>query len=136
MADEIEDKKKILVIEEIEDDASLRDALRDKLIHEGFSVLAEKNGEEGLATALREHPNLILLDILMPGMDGITMMKKLRQADEWGKNVPVILLTNLSPDDEKINKVITDLTPTYYLVKSDWSINNLVEKIRESLSQQ
>ena len=136
MADEIEDKKKILVIEEVEDDASLRDALRDKLIHEGFSVLAEKNGEEGLATALREHPNLILLDILMPGMDGITMMKKLRQADEWGKNVPVILLTNLSPDDEKINKVITDLTPTYYLVKSDWSINNLVEKIRESLSQQ
>jgi len=135
MADEIEDKKKILVIEEIEDDASLRDALRDKLIHEGFSVLAEKNGEEGLATALREHPNLILLDILMPGMDGITMMKKLRQADEWGKNVPVILLTNLSPDDEKINKVITDLTPTYYLVKSDWSINNLVEKIRESLSR-
>ena len=135
MADESIVKKKILVIEEVEDDASLRNVLHDKLYHEGFSVLEARNGEEGLATALREHPDLILLDIIMPKMDGITMMKKLRQTNEWGKQVPIILLTNLSPVDDKINQAIADNEPAYYLVKSNWSIEDLVEKIRERLSR-
>ena len=124
--------KKILVIE---DDASLRNVLRDKFILEGFRVLEAKNGEEGLATALSEHPDLILLDIVMPQMDGITMMKELRQKNEWGKNVPIILLTNLSADDEKINQAIVDNVPAYYLVKSNYTISDLVEKIKERLSR-
>ena len=130
------ENKKILVIEEVEDDAHLREVLRDKLAHEGFSVLQAKNGQEGLETALREHPDLILLDIAMPGMDGITMMEKLRQTDEWGKRVPIILLTNLSVDDERINQAIADYDPAYYLVKSDWTIDALVGKIRDRLSGQ
>lgn len=127
--------KKILVIEEVEDDASLRNVLHDKFSMEGFSVLEAKDGEEGLMIALREHPDLILLDIVMPKMDGLTMMKKLRQADEWGKRVPIILLTNLNADDDKINRAITENEPAYYLVKSDWKIDDLVEKIRERLSR-
>jgi len=126
--------KKILVIEEIEDDASLRNVLHDKFSLEGFSVLEAKDGEEGLVTALREHPDLILLDIVMPKMDGLTMMKKLREANEWGKNVPIILLTNLNADDDKINQAIADNEPAYYLVKSNYTIEDLVEKIRERLS--
>lgn len=134
MTDESENKK-ILVIEEVEDDKSLRNVLHDKFALEGFSVLEAKDGEEGLTTALREHPDLILLDIVMPKMDGLTMLKKLRQTNEWGKKVPIILLTNLSADDDKINQAITDNEPAYYLVKSNYTIEDLVEKIRERLSR-
>lgn len=134
MTDESKNKK-ILVIEEVEDDTALRNVLHDKFNREGFSVLEAKNGEEGLATALREHPDIILLDIVLPKMDGLTMMKKLRAANEWGKHVPIILLTNLNADDEKINQAITDNEPAYYLVKSNWSVEDLVEKIRERLAR-
>jgi response regulator RpfG family c-di-GMP phosphodiesterase len=72
----------------------------------------------------------------MPDMDGIEMMKKLRESSEWGKIVPIILLTNLNPDDEKINKAIADNEPAYYLVKSDLKIADLIEKITERLSRE
>jgi len=128
--------KKILVIEEVEDEKSLRDVLHDSFSLEGFSVLEAKDGEEGLATALSEHPDIILLDIVLPKMDGLTMMKKLREANEWGKHVPIILLTNLSADDDKINQAIAENEPAYYLVKSNYTMSDLVEKIRERLSRQ
>jgi len=133
MINEYTHSEKIHVIESIEDDASLRHVLRDKFILEGFGVLEARDGEEGLSTALREHPDLILLDIVMPKMDGITMMKKLRQTDEWGKQVPIILLTNLSVDADGVNQAVADYEPAYYVVKSDWSLEDLVEKIRERL---
>ena len=130
-----ENNKKILVIEEVEDDASLRNVLHDKFTNEGFRVLEARDGEEGLATALREKPDIILLDIILPKMDGITMMKKLRESSEWGKHVPIILLTNLSADEEKINQAIVENEPAYYLVKSNWSMEELIEKVRERLSR-
>ncbi len=136
MTNESGNNKKILVIEEVEDDNSLRNVLHDKFKLEGFGVLEAKDGEEGLATALREHPDIILLDIVLPKMDGLTMMKRLREANEWGKNVPIILLTNLNADDDKINQAITDNSPAYYLVKSNYTIEDLVAKIRERLSRQ
>lgn len=136
MVGENENNKKILVIEEVEDEASLRNVLRDKFTLEGFSVFEARDGEEGLEIALREHPDLILLDILLPKMDGLTMMQKLREANDWGKKVPIILLTNLSANDERINKAITENEPAYYLVKSDYTMNDLVGKIRERLSRQ
>ena len=131
--DKIRDKK-ILVIEAVEDDKPLRDVLRDKFSLEGFSVLEAKDGEEGLAVALSEHPDLILLDILMPRMDGLTMMKKLRETGEWGKKVPIIILTNLSADDDKINQIIVENQPVYYIIKSNYTMEDLVGKIRERLS--
>jgi CheY-like chemotaxis protein len=127
--------KKLLVIESVEDDASLRKVLRDKFTLEGFSVLEAINGDEGLEIALREHPDLILLDIVMSEMDGLTMMKKLRQANEWGKHVPIILLTNLSADDDLINQAVADNEPAYYLVKSNSSVGDILEKVRERLSR-
>lgn len=136
MTEDSKNSKKILVIEEVEDDASLGNVLHDKLGLEGFRVLEAKDGEEGLEIALSEHPDLILLDIIMPKMDGMTMMKKLRETNAWGKSVPIILLTNLSADDEKINKAITDNEPAYYLVKANYTISDLVEKIKERLSRQ
>lgn len=120
--------KKILVVE---DDNSLLNVLRDKLAKEGFEVIRTQNGEEGLAAAFSGHPDLILLDILMPKMDGIAMLKQLRQ-DEWGKTVPVILLTNVGDVkhiSDAVNNNVTD-----YLVKSDWDLVAVVKKIKDKLS--
>ena len=123
--------KKILVIEEIEDDALIREILHKKFAREGFSVLEAKDGESGLAMALSLHPDLILLDIVMPKMDGLAVMKKLREADGWGKNVPIILFTNQNVDDDKILKEITDNKPTFYLEKLNYTPSELVEKVKE-----
>jgi DNA-binding response OmpR family regulator len=125
-------KKNTILI--IEDEISLRNALRDKFTRKGFYVFEAKDGELGLTVALREHPSLILLDIIMPKMDGMTMFKKLRQEKEWGKNVPIILLSNLGADDENMMKEIIEDKLTCYLVKSDWSLDNIVTKVKEKLS--
>ena len=125
----MENKKTILVVE---DEISLLNALRDKLTRENFAVLEAKNGEEGLEVALREQPDLILLDIVMPKMDGMTMLRKLRE-DLWGKSAKVIILTNLS-DNEKIAGALEQKSQEY-LVKSDWKIEDVVAKVRERLER-
>jgi CheY-like chemotaxis protein len=134
MSYELKNNKKILIIEIIEDDTFLRNVINEKLKLEGFDVLEARDGEEGLETALSKHPDLIILDIVMPKMDGLVVMEKLRQEGVWGKNIPIILFTNLNADDEKINKAIEQHQPTYYLVKSNNTINDLIEKIKECLS--
>jgi DNA-binding response OmpR family regulator len=68
----------------------------------------------------------------MPVMDGISMLEKLRE-DAWGKTVPVVLLSNLPSADDKINKAITELEPTYYFVKAEKTIEEITEKIKERL---
>ncbi len=123
-------KYKILIVE---DETPLMNALRDKLVREGFMAFGAKNGEEGLKTALEEHPDLILLDLVMPKMDGMTMLKKLRSQNEWGKTARVIILTNLTSADEQRNRDVAENEPSYYLVKSDWKIEDVVKKIKEEL---
>jgi len=88
--------KKILIVE---DDFSLNEALQEVLEEEGFFVLSAKNGVVGLKQAFAEHPDLILLDIIMPKMNGMTMLRKLRE-DKWGRDVPVIMLTNVGDTKE------------------------------------
>ncbi len=121
--------KKILIVE---DERSLSAALEQKFQSEGYSVLIAKNGEEGLKTALKEHPDVTLLDIVMPKMDGIEMLEELRK-DEWGSGAMVIMLTNLS-DAEKID-VVTKYDVHDYLVKADWKIEDLLKKVKEKLGE-
>ena len=120
---------KILIIE---DEASMTKALKDKLSHEGYEVISSKDGEDGLNKALEEHPDLILLDIIMPKMDGLTVLKKLRE-DEWGKNAEVIILTNLS-DNEEISRAISD-GKGEYLIKTDWKMEDIVNKVKSKLNK-
>ena len=122
--------KNIILI--IEDEKPLRDALYDKLTREGFTAIIAKDGAEGLRIALRDHPDLLLLDIIMPVMDGITMLKKLRQ-DAWGKTARVIILTNLTADNYRVGQYLTQSKISYYLIKSDWKIESVIEKIRGRL---
>jgi len=116
----------------VEDERSLLGALVDRFTREKFSVLQAKNGEEGLAIALKEHPDLILLDIIMPVMDGTTMLKKLRVADEWGKYVPVIMLSNLQ-DNDRIAESLVEGSAQSYMIKANWKIEDVVAKVREQL---
>ena|SRR5579859_4647359 len=125
-----EQKKNTILI--VEDETPLRHALSTKLIHEGFSVLQAIDGESGLAIALEKHPDLILLDIIMPNLNGITVLERL-QADAWGKTVPIILLTNLS-DELKVTENFPK-NVVGYLVKSDWKLEDIVNRIKEQLSR-
>jgi CheY-like chemotaxis protein len=120
--------KKVLIIE---DELPMLKALSDKFSLEGFSVLEARNGEEGLEVALKTKPDLILLDLFMPVMDGKAMMVKLRK-DEWGKKVPIIILTNLNPDDKTLNEIL-DSGPAHYFVKSKWKLEDLVKKVKKEL---
>ena len=121
--------QKILIVE---DDAELLQSLSNMLSQDKFEVIEAKNGAEGLEIALGSKPDLILLDILMPVMDGLTMLKKLKMNDAV-KNIPVIILTNLS-DTEKIAEAM-ESGACSYLIKIDLKNNDLVENVRSVLSR-
>lgn len=123
----MEQKKLILIVE---DEKTLFNALDMKLESAGFRTLGARDGEECLAVATKEHPDLILMDIVMPKMDGMTALSKLRE-DEWGKDVPVIILTNLSSAEDisrATKKGVYD-----YLVKANWKLEDVVEKVKKTL---
>jgi DNA-binding response OmpR family regulator len=124
---DIDQKKKILIVD---DDGSLRNVLKDKINHEGFTALTAGDGEEGLKIGIKEKPDLILLDVIMPKINGIKMLKKLRE-DEWGEHVPVLLLSN-DDDPEHIRETLKD-NATDYLIKSDWELEDIIKKIKETL---
>ncbi len=116
----------------VEDETAMLTALTDSLKAEGFEYIFQaRNGEEGLATALQENPDLILLDIIMPKMSGTTMLEKLRQ-DPKGKTMKVIILTNLMADDSVMSNVATH-EPSYYMIKSDHSVEEVIQKIKTTL---
>lgn len=125
----METKKTILIIE---DEKILRESIHIGLESDKFQIIEARDGEEGLIVALREHPDLILLDLIMPKVDGMTMLKKLR-SDDWGKAVPVIILTNLTSSNEQRNNDVVELTPSYYFEKTQMSIDQIIEKVNEIL---
>lgn len=123
---------KILLL--IEDDKILLNMYQKFLTNHGYDVHTAMDGDDGLRRALIDHPDLILLDIRMPKMDGMTMLKLLRQ-DPWGKDAKVIILTNLDPIDTILQGVVRD-HPTYYLVKANTKFDEVLEKIREVTAEQ
>lgn len=124
-------KQRILVVE---DDTNMREALFQRFAKEGFSAMAASDGEAGFERALLERPDIILLDIMMPGLDGMTVMKKIRQSNDWGKHVPIILLTSLSANDSIMRGIVED-EPAYYIVKDNFSLDDVVEKVKERLER-
>lgn len=121
-------QKTVLIVE---DEPAMRRALADALGSVDIATLEAGDGEEGLQVALKDHPDLILLDILMPKMDGINMMKKLRD-DVWGKKAKIVILTNFDTDDKMLGSVVK-YEPSYYLIKANWDITSVVAKVRETL---
>lgn len=118
--------KKVLIVE---DEIPYQKLLYDQLAAEGYDVMRASNGKKGLSLAKNQRPDLILLDVRMPVMDGMTMLIKLRK-DDYGKSANVILLTNLEPNDDLLRK-IAEGKPAYYLIKSDIQLFDLLEKVKK-----
>lgn len=122
--------EKILLVE---DDKILVDMYQKLLSNHGYGVDLAMDGVEGLKKALESHPALILLDIKMPKMDGMTMLKLLRE-NEWGKSAKVIILTNLDASDAILSEVVKD-QPAYYLIKSNTKPEQVIEHVKEVLGE-
>lgn len=128
--DENAKMKKVLIIE---DEQDLREALKTVISYENIETYAAHDGEEGLQLALQVKPDLILLDLMMPKLDGLGVLHALRE-DEWGKNVEVIVMTALD-DLDKIATVV-EYGGTEYIVKTNVSLGAVVEKVKEKLHKQ
>lgn len=121
-------RNKLLIVE---DDEALSSLLADKFRADGFEVVLSVDGQDGLKQALSWKPDMILLDIVMPKMDGMTMLHKLREHEE-SKAMQIILLTNLS-DTDKVYEAMSNGVFDY-LVKSNWEIDDLVKEVRAKMS--
>lgn len=124
-----EEKGKILVVE---DEEILLTALKEELLSGGYEVEEAADGVEGLEKVKIFKPGLILLDLLMPKMDGMEMLQKLK-ADQETRDIPVVILTNLS-DYEKISEALS-LGAMDYLVKANYKLEDLLEKVRTVLAR-
>ncbi len=116
----------------VEDDSFLRDLISQKLIKEGFQVSQGVDGEDGFLKATKEKPHIVLLDLILPGLDGFEVLKKIR-ADATMNAMPIIILSNLGQKDD-IEKGI-QLGATDYLVKAHNTPGEIIEKVKSTLAE-
>ena len=121
--------KKILFIE---DESALQKAVTGILADEGYNVLSALDGAIGLALIKKEKPDLVLLDLVLPKMDGFEVLTEVRK-DPSVKSTPVIILSNL----ERMTDVqrALELGATTYLVKTNYRLDEVVKKIKETLGE-
>jgi len=117
--------KRVLIVE---DESSLREALRRKFEGQGFQVNVAEDGETGLQSAVDQKPDIILLDIMMPHIDGFSLLTLLKDHQNL-KNVLVILLTNLGQSDDE--KRGLELGAVEYLVKADHSLADIINIVNK-----
>ncbi len=118
--------KKILIVE---DDKDFLWILKQSFENQDIEIVYTEDGEEGLAMAEKEKPDLIIIDIDLPKMDGITMAKKIK---EKGIKSQIIFLTNLG-DTEHISEALSAVGATDYIVKSDIHIDDIVARVKNQL---
>jgi DNA-binding response OmpR family regulator len=117
--------KKILVIE---DEKAMAHALEIKLIHSGFEVRIAANGEEGLAMLEKEDFSLVLLDLIMPKLDGFKILEKMKNS---GSKIPIIVMSNLSQAQDETR--VRELGAAEFFIKSDTPLAKIVEQVKISL---
>ncbi len=118
---------KVLVIE---DDKFLRELISQKLQKEGFLISQAIDGEEGFKKIKEENPDLILLDLILPSMDGFEVLEKIKQ-DGITSKIPVIILSNLGQKDD-VEKGLK-LGAVDYLIKAHFTPREIIEKIKNIL---
>lgn len=116
----------------VEDETTLQKMLAVALKEAGYSVIAASDGEAGLAAVRSEKPDLVLLDLILPKMDGFTVLGEIKK-DEATAHIPVIVLTNLE-SAEDVGKVVA-LGATTYLVKANYDLPDIVAKVKEVLGK-
>ena len=120
-------QKTILIIE---DEISILNGISDKFTHEGFMVTKAVDGQGGLDKALKDHPDFIIVDNLMPNTDGFYFLENLRK-DTWGKKALVIMWSN-SHDSSTIARA-KKIGILDFMIKSEWEYRDIVKKVRESI---
>lgn len=120
-------KSKILIIE---DDVFLTKAYKIKFDKEGFNVFLASDGEEGLKIARKEKPALIILDLMLPKMNGFEFLKVIKE-DEQVKNIPIVTLSNLGQktDQEKA----LSLGAAEYFIKTEHTLEDIIKRIKKYL---
>jgi DNA-binding response OmpR family regulator len=124
----VNNKKKILLIE---DDQAISIMYKGKLESDGFSVLTAVNGADGLELAKKEGPDLIMLDIILPQLDGFSVLAELKK-DSKTKGIPVIMLTNLGTDEDRAKG--EKMGAVDYFVKANMTPAQISEKIKKYLT--
>lgn len=118
----------------VEDDSFLRDICAKKLSKEGFEVYEAIDGEEALKNVEKIKPDIVLLDIILPAIDGFEVLEKIRaSSEERVQKVPVIMLSNLGQKDD-IDKAIK-MGANDYMVKAHFSTEEIIEKIKSELGK-
>jgi DNA-binding response OmpR family regulator len=115
----------------IEDDLAIAQMYRLKFEAEGYKVEIAENGKLGLGLAEQMKPDLILLDLMMPEMNGDEMLEKMRATD-WGKNIPVIILTNVG--EQEAPDKLKSLHVRAYIVKAEMTPKQVAEIAKKELS--
>jgi len=123
----MEPKKTILIVE---DDKFLRELISRKLSGEGFDALEAVDGEEGIKKIKEGKPDLVLLDLILPGIDGFEVLARLRE-DPKISSIPVIILSNLGQREE-VEKGLK-LGAIDYLIKAHFTPGEIIEKIKNAL---
>ena len=116
----------------IEDEPSLQKTFGEILKQEGYEVVSALDGETGLRLVKEKKPDLILLDLILPEMNGFDVLKKIKEDPEI-KEIPVIVLTNLEGVAD-VDKAI-ELGATTYLVKAQYNLEEVVGKIKKMLNE-
>lgn len=111
----------------IEDDSLIVKIYTTRLKADGYEIVSAEDGEKGLEVAQQEKPDLILLDVMMPKVDGFTVIQTLR-ADEQFKNTPIIMYSNLAQEAE--SKRAIEVGATEFITKANISPTELVNKIK------
>ena len=119
--------KKILIVE---DDKFLRELIGQKLLKEGYDIVEAVDGEKGIKSVKDEKPDLILLDLILPGMDGFEVLTKIKE-DSKIAQIPVIILSNLGQKDD-IEKGLK-IGAADYLIKAHFSPGEIIDKIKAIL---
>lgn len=114
----------------IEDDPTISQMYRMKFEADGFEVELADNGKRGIEMVESFSPDLMLLDLQMPEMDGPTALAEMRKHD-WGKNIPVIILTNMG--EEESPQELKALGIHSYIVKADLTPSQVVAQVKEAL---
>ena len=115
----------------IDDDALTREAVSRLLEHEGYRTVRAANGKDGWATLYDRTPDLVLLDLMMPQMDGVTFLQLLRRSDRWG-SLPVIVLTGRAADDRLVRSA-SELGVQDTVAKASSGIDDLLDRVRRHL---
>ncbi|HLD31649.1 MAG TPA: response regulator [Patescibacteria group bacterium] len=116
----------------VEDDVFLANIYKTKFEMEGFNVFLAENGEAALEEVKKKKPEIILLDILLPKLDGFAVLEKIK-ADKTTKDIPVILLTNLGQKDD-VEKGL-EMGAVDYLIKAHFKPSEVVDKVKKVLKK-